>query len=58
MELLIAFLITFGIVSSKDESSLLKDANKVESIYKSSGLSDKDFDAYKKKIVELEQDNM
>lgn len=58
MELLIAFLIAFGIVSSSDADFLLKDADKTESIYRSSGLTGNDFEAYKKKIVELEQDNM
>ncbi|MCF8256247.1 MAG: hypothetical protein K9J06_01755 [Flavobacteriales bacterium] len=58
MELLIAFLIAFGIVSSSDKETLLKDADKTQSIYQSSGLSDSDFEAYKKKIVDLEQDGM
>jgi len=58
MELLIAFLIAFGIINSNDADALMKDADKVESIYRSSGLSDKDLEAYKKKIIEIEQDGM
>ncbi len=58
MELLIAFLIAFGVVSSEDKEILLKDSDKVESIYRSSGYNDTDLQAYKKKIVELEQDGM
>jgi hypothetical protein len=58
MELLVAFLIAFGIVNSSDKDLLLKDASKTESIYKSSGLSSESFEAYKKKIVDLEQDGM
>lgn len=58
MELLIAFLIAFGIVNSNDADALIKDSDKVESIYRSSGLTDNDLEAYKKKIIEIEQDGM
>lgn len=58
MEFLIAFLIAFGFASSSDKDTLLKDSAKVESIYKSSNLSNSQFEAYKKKIIEMEDDGM
>lgn len=58
MELLVAFLIAFGVVNSSDKELLLKDASKTESVYQSSGLSSESFEAHKKKIVDLEQDGM
>jgi len=58
MELLVAFLIAFGVVNSSDKELLLKDASKTESIYQSSGLSSASFEEYKKKIIDLEQDGM
>lgn len=58
MEFLIAFLIAFGFASPSDKDALLKDSAKVESIYKSSNLSNSQFEAYKKKIIEMEDDGM
>lgn len=58
MELLIAFLIAFGFASSSDYSALLKDPARVDKIYQSSGATQSQFNAYRKKIIEIEQDGM
>lgn len=58
MELLISFLIAFGVVTSSEKESLLDNPSTVESIYSKSGLSESDYEAYKKKIIEIEQDGI
>jgi hypothetical protein len=58
MELLIAFLIAFGFANSSDKDELLKNSTKVESLFQSSGKTSGDLEAYRKKIIEMENDGM
>lgn len=58
MELLIAFLIAFGFANPSDKDALLSDSSKVESLFKSSTMTSSDVEAYRKKIIEMENDGM